>query len=139
MPELSSHRHAASARAAGATTAAAYVTGRDRRRACQRDDCCNQKQIFHDSFLLRFRESSAVNTHALRAFCAEPKLLEGIQIRGGGVGGRSIRADAIASPIAKVSPLKRGVGNPSEIGQKRISVEHKTVQQLLGFDSCPHG
>jgi hypothetical protein len=59
------------------------------------------------------------------------------QIRGGGVGGRSIRADAVASSIAKVWPLKRGVENLSEIGQKRISVEHETVQQLLGCDSCP--
>jgi hypothetical protein len=61
------------------------------------------------------------------------------QIRGGGVGGRSIRADAVASSIAKVRPLKRGIGNPSEIGQKRVSVEHETVQQLLACDSCPHG
>ena len=67
MPELSGHCHAASAGAAGAATAAAYVTGRDRRRTRQRDNCCNQKQIFHDSLPLRFRESSAVNTHALRA------------------------------------------------------------------------
>ena len=59
------------------------------------------------------------------------------QIRGGGVGGRSIRADAVASSIAKVWPLKRGVENLSEIGQKRIRVEHETVQQLLGCDSCP--
>jgi hypothetical protein len=61
------------------------------------------------------------------------------QTRGGGVGGRSTRADAIASSIAKVWPLKRGVGNASEIGQKRISVEHETVQQLPGCDSCLHG
>jgi hypothetical protein len=60
------------------------------------------------------------------------------QIRGGGVGGRSIRAHAVASSIDKVWPLKRGVDTPSEIGQKRISVEHETVQQLLGCDSCPH-
>jgi hypothetical protein len=59
------------------------------------------------------------------------------QMRGGGVGGRSIRADAVASSIAKVWPLKRGVENPSEIGQKRISVEHETVQQLPGCGSCP--
>jgi hypothetical protein len=61
------------------------------------------------------------------------------QIRGGGVGGLSMRADAVASWIAKVWPLKRGVGNVSEIGQKSISVEHETVQQLLGCDLCPHG
>jgi len=61
------------------------------------------------------------------------------QIRVVVVVGRSIRADAVASPIAKVWPLKRGVENPSEIGQKRINVEHETVQQLLGCDSCPHG
>ena len=74
-----------------------------------------------------------------REFCAEPNAVGENQIRGGGVGGRSIRADAVASSIAKVRPLKRGVENPSEIGQKRISVEHETVQQLLGCDSCPHG
>ena len=73
-----------------------------------------------------------------RMFCAEPNALGENQIRGGGVGGRSIRADAVALSIAKVWPLKRGVENLSEIGQKRISVEHETVQQLLGCDSCPH-
>ena len=72
------------------------------------------------------------NTHAVRVFCAEPNAVEENQLRGGGVGGRSIRADAVASLIAKVWPLKCGVGNPVEIGQKRISVEHETVQQLLG-------
>jgi hypothetical protein len=72
-------------------------------------------------------------------FCAEPNAVEENQIRGGGVSGRSIRADAIASSIENVRPSKRGVGNPSESGQKRLSVEHKTVQQLLGCDSCPHG
>ena len=59
LPELSGRCHAASAEAAGATTAAACVTGRDRRRARQRQHCCNQEQIFHDFLLLRFRESSA--------------------------------------------------------------------------------
>ena len=73
-----------------------------------------------------------------RVFCAEPNAMGENQIRGGGVGGCSIRADAVASSIAKVWPLKRGVENLSEIGQKRISVEHETVQQLLGCDSCPH-
>jgi hypothetical protein len=71
--------------------------------------------------------------------CAEPNAVEENQIRGGGVGGRSIRVDAVASSIAKMRPLKRGVKNPPEIGQKRISVEHETVQQLLGCDSRPHG
>ena len=60
------------------------------------------------------------------------------QMRGGGVGGRSIRADAIASSIAKVCLTNPGVDNLSEAGQKRISVEHDTVQQLLGCDWCPH-
>jgi hypothetical protein len=69
--------------------------------------------------------------------CAEPNAAGENQIRGGGVGGRSIRADAVASSIANVRPLKRGVENPSEIGQKRISVEHETVQQLLGCDVLP--
>jgi hypothetical protein len=73
-----------------------------------------------------------------RVFCAEPNAVGENQTRGGGVGGRSIRADAVASSIVKVRPLKCGVGNPSEIGQKRISAEHETVQQLLGCDSCPH-
>ena len=60
------------------------------------------------------------------------------QIRGGGVGGRSIRADAIASSIAKVCLTNPGVDNLSEAGQKRISVEHEIVQQLPGCDWCPH-
>jgi hypothetical protein len=59
LPELSGHCHAASAGAAGAATAAACVTGRDRFSARQRHNCCNQEQIFHDSLLLRFRKSSA--------------------------------------------------------------------------------
>jgi hypothetical protein len=59
------------------------------------------------------------------------------QIRGGGVGGRSIRADAAASSIAKVCLSNPGVDNRSEAEQKRISVEHETVQQLLGCGSCP--
>jgi hypothetical protein len=74
-----------------------------------------------------------------RVFCAEPNVVGENQIRGGGVGGRSIRADAVASSIARVRPLKRGVENLSEVAQKRLSVEHETVQQLLGCDSCPHG
>jgi hypothetical protein len=37
LPELSGHCHAASAGTAGAATAAACFSGRDRRRACQRD------------------------------------------------------------------------------------------------------
>ena len=79
------------------------------------------------------------NARSARVFCAEPNAVGENQIRGGGVGGRSIRADAVASSIANVRLLKRGVENPSEIAQKRISVEHETVQQLLGCDSCPHG
>ena len=79
------------------------------------------------------------NARSARVFCAEPNAMGENQIRGGGVGGRSIRADAIASSIAKAWPLKCGVGNPLEIGQKRISAEHETVQQLLGCDSCWHG
>ena len=43
LPELSGHCHAASAGAAGAATAAACVAGRDRRRARQRHNCCNQE------------------------------------------------------------------------------------------------
>ncbi len=74
-----------------------------------------------------------------RVFCAEPNAVGENQIRGGGVGGRSIRAHAIALPISKVWPFKHGVDNLSEVGQKRLSVEHETVQQLLGCDSCPQG
>jgi hypothetical protein len=74
-----------------------------------------------------------------RVFCAEPNAVGEHQIRGGGVSGRSIRADAVASSIAKVRPLKRGVENLSEVGQKRLSVEHETEQELLGCDSCRHG
>ncbi len=73
-----------------------------------------------------------------RVFCAEPNAVGENQIRGGGVGGRSIRADAVASAIANVWLPQPGVDNLSEVGQKRISVEHETVQQLLGCDSCPH-
>ena len=72
-------------------------------------------------------------------FCAEPNAVGENQIRGGGVGGRSIRLDAVASSIAKVWLLKRGLENRSEVGQKRISVEHETVQQLRGCDLCSHG
>ena len=79
------------------------------------------------------------HARSARVFCAEPNAVGENQIRGGGVGGRSIRADAVASSIANVWPLKRGVDKLSEIGQKRISVEHETVQQLLGCDSCLHG
>jgi hypothetical protein len=77
------------------------------------------------------------HARSAHVFCAEPNAVGENQIRGGGVGGRSIRSDAVASSIAKVWPLKCGVGNPSEIGQKRISVEHETVQQLLGCDVSP--
>jgi len=87
---------------------------------------------------LRFREFSVHElARGARVFCTEPNAIGENQIRGGGVGGRSIRADAVTSSIAKVWPLKRGVENLSEIGQNRISVEHETVQQLPGCDSCP--
>ena len=123
LPELSGC-HAAGCGAAGATTTAVCVTGRDRRRARQRRNCCNQKQIFHNSLLLRFREFSAERT---RTKCAlilrRAKRYAENQTRGGGVGGRSIRADAVASSTANVRLSKRGVGNPFGIGQERISVE----------------
>jgi hypothetical protein len=73
-----------------------------------------------------------------RGFCAEPNAVGENQIRGGGVGGRSIRVDAVASSTAKAWPLRHGIENLSEVGEKRMSVEHETVQQLLGCDSCPH-
>ncbi len=78
-------------------------------------------------------------TRSAREFCAEPNAVGENQIRGGGVGGRSNREDAVALSIASVRPLRLGAGNRSEIGQKRISVEHETVQQLLGCDSCRQG
>jgi hypothetical protein len=74
-----------------------------------------------------------------RVLCAEPNAMGENQTRGGGVGGRSIRADTVASSIAKVWLLKRGVENLSAVGQKRLSVEHETVQQLLGCELCLHG
>jgi hypothetical protein len=77
------------------------------------------------------------HARSARKFRAEPNAVGENQIRGGGVGGRSIRADAVVSSIAKAQVLKRGAEKPSEIGQKRIRVEHETVQQLLGCDSCP--
>ena len=70
-------------------------------------------------------------------FCAEPNAVGENQTRGGGVGGRSIRTDAVASSIANVRQSKRGIGNPFEVGQKRISVEQETVQQLLRCDVSP--
>ena len=75
------------------------------------------------------------HARSARVFCAEPNAVGENQVRGGGVGGRSSRADAVASSIDKMWPLNRGVENPSEIGQKRINVEHETVQQLPGCDS----
>jgi hypothetical protein len=71
--ELSSRCHAASAWAAGTATTAVGVTRRDRFRTRQRQNCCNQKQIFHDFLLLRFRESSAAEQpRNACVFCAEP-------------------------------------------------------------------
>src|SRR5262245_6122118 len=59
LTDLADRCHAASAGASCAAATAASVGGRDRRRARKRYNCCNQEQIFHDSLLLRFRESSA--------------------------------------------------------------------------------
>ena len=56
------------------------------------------------------------------------------QIRGGGIGGRSIRIEAVASPLEKASPVKRGIEKAFAVEQKRISVEHETVQQLRGWE-----
>ncbi|HEX5490061.1 MAG TPA: hypothetical protein VFX07_02270 [Candidatus Udaeobacter sp.] len=72
-----------------------------------------------------------MNTYAVRARLRRAGTREN-QLRGGGVGGRSTRANAVASSIANVPPLKVGVGNPPEIGQKRISVVQETAQQLPG-------
>jgi hypothetical protein len=61
------------------------------------------------------------------------------QIRGGGISGRSIRAEAVGSPVQKTRPAKSGIEKASELAQNKISVEHETAQQLRGCDSCPHG
>jgi hypothetical protein len=74
-----------------------------------------------------------------RVFCTESNAVGENQIRGGGVGGRSIRSDAVASSIARVWPLNCGAGNFSKVGQKRFNVAHETVQQLGGCDPCPQG
>jgi hypothetical protein len=47
---------------------------------------------------------------------------------GGGTGGCSIRGDGVTASTAKVLPLKRGVENLSELGQKRVIVEHEIAQ-----------
>lgn len=74
-----------------------------------------------------------MNADALRArFVPSRNAVRENQLRGGGVGGRSTRANAVALSIANVPPLKLGVGNPPGIGQKRISVVQETVQQLPG-------
>jgi len=39
--------------------------------------------------------------------------------------------------VQTTEPVKRGIEKPTEAGQKRISVEHKFVQQLEGCDSSP--
>jgi len=71
---------------------------------------------------------------AQRAGFAPSRSVGENQIRGGGIGGRSIRAEAVGSPVEKAWPVKRGIEKASEVGQKRISVEHETVQQLRGWD-----
>lgn len=67
---------------------------------------------------------------------AEPEPGEN-QIRGGGIGGRSVRPEAVVSPVEKAWPVKRGIEKAFEVGQKRISVEHETVQQVRGCDCSP--
>jgi hypothetical protein len=70
---------------------------------------------------------------------AEPESLRENQVRGGGIGGLSIRTEAVVSAMENAWPVKPGVEKPSDVGQKRISVEHETVQQLRGCDSwSPH-
>ena len=65
---------------------------------------------------------------------AEPESLRENHLRGGGTGGLSIRAGAAVSAVENAWPVKPGVKTPSDVGQKRISVEHETVQQLRGCD-----
>jgi hypothetical protein len=43
-----------------------------------------------------------MNPHERCVFCAEPNFEGQNQIRGGGVGGRSVRADTLESLIAKI-------------------------------------
>ena len=70
---------------------------------------------------------------------AEPESLRENQVRGGGIGGLSIRTEAVVSAVENAWPVKPGVEKPSDVGHKRISVEHETVQQLRGCDSwSPH-
>lgn len=84
LPELSGHCHAASARAAGATSAAPLITGRHRCRGGNRHKCCNQEQIFHNSLLLRFREVSAAHMRTKYGnVCAEPNAKREIKPAGG--------------------------------------------------------
>jgi hypothetical protein len=56
------------------------------------------------------------------------------QIRGGGIGGGSIRAEAIALLPKKLWLVKRGIEKEFAVEQKRISVEHETVQQPRGLE-----
>ena len=70
---------------------------------------------------------------------AEPESLRENQVRGGGIGGFSIRGEAVLLAVENAWPVKPGVKQPPDVGQKRISVEHETVQQLRGCDSwSPH-
>ena len=59
--------------------------------------------------------------------------MEENQIRGGGIGGRSILTKALGSPVKKAWPVKQ-IEKAFEVGQKRIIVEHDTVQQLRECD-----
>jgi len=66
---------------------------------------------------------------------AEPESLRENHVRGGGIGGLSIRAEAVVPAVENAWPVKPGVKKPSDVGQKRISVEQETVQQLRGCNS----
>ena len=76
---------------------------------------------------------------AARVLRAEPNAVGENQIRGGGVGGRSIRADAVASSIAKDVAVKAGnresVWGRAEKNQRRA--RNRATTARLRFD-VPH-
>jgi hypothetical protein len=67
-------------------------------------------------------------------YLAPSRTVEENQIRGGGIGGRLIRAKGVASSVENARPIKRGIEKTLEGGQRRVSVEHETEQQLRGCE-----
>lgn len=69
-------------------------------------------------------------------FCAEPNAVRKNQIRGGGVGGRSIRADAVASSFAKVCRQSCGFASLTTValptvGQRKVT--RQTINKTLAL------